>query len=430
MIALLFLPCASAATLEDAWTRAETEAAELVMATEQRVQSDQTTTAAWALLSPKLSLGGNYTLNQRETAFDPSKLFPSDVTDMIEQFTGEPLDMGDPLVINKKHYLDATLTITQPLFSAQTLSYLRSASAIRAAGRATETANRAQIRLGIARVYWGAAVAREGERIASEALDVAKAQADIAAAVVRAGNATAQAELQARIAVTRAERDLLAARARAATANEALARMTGLDADAPLELPTTPSVGPKTLDEALEAAEDRPEVRAADAQARAARLQATTADLGWLPRLDGRFIESWSQNTGFNGESTNWMLTVNGTWTVWDGGGRIADGNRAHSGARMAAAAAENAHDLVHADVVSAWEERARATAAAASAAQERAYAEENLRLANVALAAGTVSFVDAQAAALGLSAAKLSELSERMAADLAARTLIVAIGG
>lgn len=430
MIPLFTLQLAAAATLDDAWTQAETASAELVMATEQRVQSDQATTSAWALVGPKLTLGGNFTLNQRETAFDPSKLFPSDVTDLIEQFTGEPLDMGDPLVINKKHYFDANLTVSQPLFSAQTLAFLRSATAVRQAGRASEAANRAQIRLGIARVYWGALVAREGERIAREALDVAKTQADIAAAVVRAGNATAQTELQARIAVTRAERDLLAARARAATANEALARMTGLGADAPLELPVTPDVGPKSLDAALEAAADRPEVQAADAQARAARMQAATADLGWLPRVDGRFIESWSQNTGFNGESTNWMVTVNGTWMLWDGGSRIADGNRAHSAARMAAAGADDAHDRVHADVVAAWEERARATASAASAAQERSYAEENLRLANVALAAGTVSFVDAQAAALGLSAARLTELSERMAADLATRTLITAIGG
>lgn len=429
MIPLLTLHLAAAATLEDAWSKAETESAELVMATEQRVQSDQATTSAWALVGPKLTLGGNFTLNQRETAFDPSKLFPSDVTDLIEQFTGEPLDMGDPLVINKKHYFDANLAVSQPLFSAQTLAFLRSAKAVRQAGRAGETANRTQIRLGIARVYWGALVARQGERIAAEALEVAKTQADIAAAVVRAGNATAQTELQARIAVTHAERDLLAARARAATANEALARMTGLGADTPLEVPGTPAVGPKSLDAALEAAADRPEVQAADAQARAAQLQATTADLGWLPRVDGRFIESWSQNTGFSGENTNWMVTVNGTWTLWDGGSRIADGNRAHSAARMAAASADDAHDRVHADVVAAWEERERATASAASAAQERTYAEENLRLANVALAAGTVSFVDAQAAALGLSAAKLTELSEQMAADLATRALIAAIG-
>ncbi len=420
---------AAAATLEDAWSEAETHASELVIVKEQRVQTDQATTSAWAMLSPKLTLGGNYTLNQRETAFDPSKLFPTDVTDMIEQFTGEPLDMGDPLVINKKHYLDANLTISQPLFSAQTLPYLRSAQATRRAGRANEDAARAQIRLGVARVYWGALVARDGEKVAQEGVELAKQQAGIAAALVDAGQATEQTRLQAKIAVARAERDLLAAHARASTANEALQRYTSLDAATHLDVPVAPTLPFSTAEEALTASADRPEFLAADNQARAARLQAATADLGWLPRLDGRFIESWSQNTGFNGENTNWMLTLNSTWTLWDGGARIADSNRAHSAARMTEANADNLRETVRGEVVSAWTEYQRATAALASATEERGYAEENVRLANVSLAAGTISFVDAEAAALGLSAAKLTERSEQMAADLAARALLVAVG-
>ena len=422
-------PIAAAATLEDAWTEAETHASELVIVKEQRIQSDQATTSAWAMLSPKLTLGGNYTLNQRETAFDPSKLFPSELTDLIEQFTGEPLDMGDPLVINKKHYFDAYLTITQPLFSAQTLPYLRSAQATRRAGRATEEAARAQIRLGVARVYWGALVARDSEQVALEAVSLAKKQATIAGALVDSGQAAEQTRLQAKIAVARAERDLLAAHARARNANEALQRFTALDPTTHLDVPTPPTLPFLTLNEALTASAGRPELDAADNQARAARLQATTSDLGWLPRVDGRFTESWSENTGFNGEQTNWMMTVNGTWTLWDGGARIADSNRAHSAARMTAANADNLRETIHGEVVSAWEEYQRATAAVLSAQEERGFAEENVRLANVSLAAGAIAFVDAEAAALGLSAAKLTERAEQMSADLAARALLVAAG-
>ena len=46
---------AGAATLEDAWSEAETHASELVIVKEQRVQTDQATTSAWAMLSPKLT---------------------------------------------------------------------------------------------------------------------------------------------------------------------------------------------------------------------------------------------------------------------------------------------------------------------------------------------------------------------------------------
>lgn len=429
LVLTLTTPSAQAATLEDAWVQAETNASELVLATEQRVQTDQVKTSAWALISPKLSVGGNYTLNQRETSFDLSKLFPEELTTMVEQLTGEPLDMGDPLVINKKHYFDANLTVSQPLFVAQALPSLMGASATVRAGRASEDAARAQIRLGVARVYWGALVARNGEDVSRQGLELAKKQASIAGALVDAGQATEQTRLQAKIAVARAERDVLAAHARAATANEALARYTALDSETPLEPPAPPAIPVQSLEEALTASEGRPELRAAESQARASRLQATSADLGWLPRVDGRFTEAWSQNTGFSGESTNWMLTVNGTWTLWDGGARIADGNRARSAARMTEANADNQQEIVRGEVVSAWEERQRATAAAASAHEELGYAVENLRLANVSLSAGTISFVDAEAAAVGLSSAKLLELSERMSADLAARALLVAIG-
>ena len=368
-------------------------------------------------------------LNQRETAFDPSALFPQDVVDMIEAATGQPLDFGDPLVINKKHYFDANVTVTQPLFTTSAFPALLAAGAISHAGHATENAARAQIRLNVARVYWGALVAREGQKVANEAMELAQKQAEIAASRLTAGTATPQTELQARIAVARAHRDVLAANTRAATANEALARFTGVDADTGLETPITPSIPVSGLADAISAAADRPEIAAADGQARAARLQLASADLTWLPKVDGRFTEAWSQNTGFSGEPNNWMVMVTGSWTLWDGGYRLAEQNKAASNVRLTRANAENQREVVHSDVVSAWEEWHRAQASLESARQERGFAEENVRLSNVGFEAGTVSFVDAQAAAVGLSAARLTELSEEMSADIAARALLVAIG-
>ena len=181
--------------------------------------------------------------------------------------------------------------------------------------------------------------------------------------------------------------------------------------------------------DAISAAADRPEIAAADGQARAARLQLASADLTWLPKVDGRFTEAWSQNTGFSGEPNNWMVMVTGSWTLWDGGYRLAEQNKAASNVRLTRANAENQREVVHSDVVSAWEEWHRAQASLESARQERGFAEENVRLSNVGFEAGTVSFVDAQAAAVGLSAARLTELSEEMSADIAARALLVAIG-
>ena len=99
-----------------------------------------------------------------------------------------------------------------------------------------------------------------------------------------------------------------------------------LDTPAPREVPWA------TVDDALAAArEKRPELKAAREQALAAKATSTAAKLAWVPNVDGRFTQMWTENTGFNGENWNWMAVASATWVPWDGGFRVAEQARAAS---------------------------------------------------------------------------------------------------
>lgn len=427
---LALVATASALTLDEAWARARAESEEATMIEEARVQATVVRTQAWASLSPRVSVGGNFTLNQRETAMDLSKSFPEEVLTMIEQFTGEPVDFGDPLVINKKSYFDANITISQPLFNARAFPGVAGANALVRAGEAQAEAQLGQLQVGVATAYWGTLVTRRAAALADDAVVLSRRHAELAASLVKAGQATHQSELQARIAVARAERDQLAAASRRARTELVFAELVDVAPDTALSEPAPVEVPWASADDAWAAAQaHRPELAAAREQERAMQAQATAATLAWLPTVDGRFTEAWTENTGFSGEENTWILGVNASWVLWDGGYRLAENQRVASQKRQVAAAFDKAQSDAKVEVYASWEELQRARAARRTAERELELAEENLRIAEAAFKAGAGTLLDLDDARLGRDAAELAALGEAMNADLAARTLTRAVG-
>ena len=428
---LSLIGLASALTLEDAWKAVGADAQEAVILDEQRIQAGTIRTQAWATLSPKLSLNGNWTRNQREVALNMGGAFPPELLAMIETFTGEPLDLGDPTVIQKLSFFDANVSVVQPVFSARALPALQGALALDRAAEAQRDVGMGQLRLGVARAYWGVIVSREGAALANDGLALAKKHAETVGALVASGTATRQAELQAAMAVARAERELAGAEARRTQAETAFAALVEVDPAVVLETPEARSVDYADVDAALDAARSRrPELRAVRAQEDAARATALAAHLAWVPSVDARFTQAWTENTGFSGETSTWFFVLNASWTAWDGGFRIAEQERAASQRRMASAAVEKAAQDAEVEVRAAWEDHMRARRAFAAAERELALAEENLRLAEVSHAAGASTFLDLEDARMARDAARLSVVAERMGADLAVLTLRRAVSG
>jgi outer membrane protein TolC len=430
MMLLLLSSLASALSLEEAWQKAGAEGHETALIEEQRFQSGLMRGQALAALSPKVSLTGNWTLNQRETTLDFASNFPQEIVDMITQFTGSAPDFGEPTVINKKQYFDMNLSIVQPIFSGRAFPGLLSANRMVDAAEAQEIASKAQLKLGISRAYWGVLVAREGEKVAESSIQVAERQVKTAEALVGVGNANQATLLQAKIALSRAQRDLSAARGRRIQAEQAFANLTGLSADVELEVPTLPSLPYQSLEDALERAQqERPDLQVARQQELAARWQQTGSVLAWAPDINARFTEVLTQNTGFSGEKDAWMFVITGSWTLWDGGFRIVEGQRASSVLRQAQEARAKAEEDAALAVQVAWEERIRAADALEAVKAELSWAEENLRLAELSLAAGTLSVLDAESARLGRDGARTSLVVEKMNLDIATRSLLLATG-
>ncbi len=430
LLSICALASASPLSLEDAWSSAEQNSREVKLMQEVRLQNDTLKTQALALLGPKLVLGGNFTLNQRETTLDFASSFPPDMIALIESFTGEPVDFGEPLVINKKSYFDWNVSVVQPVFSGQALPLYKGAVATVKAGRATERTQLAQVRAGVAQAFWAVVVAREAERLSGDA--VVNAQKHLAQSELRVsvGTAAPQLSLQAEIAVARSERELAGAHANRVAAEIAFSNLTGLAKDAELSPPEPRALPYDSVEVAsAKALQQRGDVEAAGYQAVAAHAQQVGTSLSWFPSVDARFTEAYTQNAGFSGEPYTWQFVLKADWVLWDGGARVAAQNKAASMVRMAETAKEKTELDAQAEVSRLWEQHTRAKRAVAAVQRELELATENARLADVAFEAGSLSFLELEDARLGLAAATLTKMVETMNLDVSAVQLLAATG-
>ncbi len=429
-LALALLPARSQAapvTLEQAWQAASEHMPSLRLAEEGVVQARATRTQAGALLSPRLSAQGGYTINDKEIAFDPSEAFQ--VPDELKSFIDPESFSGEPIVIQQKRYFSGSATVVQPLFNASAPPLLRAAGRNLDAAEADAERARQQARAAVIRAFHGLALARESRRIAEEGVKLAETDLELARRQVASGAQPPRAEIQARLQLAEARRDLERARAAEVEAEEAFARLTGLPRDSD---PVVPETDPAPLP-AAEGAEarlaERPDVRARDRRAEATRLQARAETLGWLPTADARFTWSYSENTGFSDDPTLWMLVFQANWTLWDGGNRLARSRAQASAARVAEIQAEDARDQAEQELRTALAAARRADAAWRAAGEQVRLAEENLRQARAQFDSGAIGPLELDAARLAALRARLALASERANRELARVDLALALG-
>jgi multidrug efflux pump subunit AcrB/outer membrane protein TolC len=451
---------AAPVSLDEAIAAAMGDSVDVALARERTREQETLKGQAWALLSPKLSAQGTYTINQYEIALDPSTFGDAQAqvdgqadlfeaigasfgglsdpaapflaqgwADGADEIRSIEVDTGDPIVIQQKAAWAGNLSLVQPLFTASALPTLRGAYKTIDVAQLQEQRTLQQLRAGVTRAYYGLATSRQAALLAEQGLVSAKNHLELATRQVNAGLQPPRARIQAQLAVARAERDQAAASERVTSAELAFLRLTGLPRDSELTMPPPVEV-PTDLGEAVvRATTTRPDIQAADGRHRIADLTVTAKNLEWLPTLNGRFTYSYSENQGFQDEPTLWMVVLSADWTIWDGGLRIAQSKQYASQRRQAELAARQARDIAEEEVRVAWDGYQRATRALAATAGEVALAEENLRLAEEGLGAGSTTWLEVEDARLGLLQAQLSALNERVGRDLAAVDLQLATG-
>jgi multidrug efflux pump subunit AcrB/outer membrane protein TolC len=459
---------AAPVTLEQAYASAEAENIDLQIAIERRKQTDTLRGQAWALVSPKLQLGGSWTLNQFEQEIDftsqqaglydllgasfaltnPTAAFPDQATleamgadsatasqladqNLAALYTdiASELRNADPIVIQQKSFFAWNASVIQPLFNGRSLPTLRGAYKTMDAGRLQEHRTRQQIRAGVAQVYYGLLQAREAVALSKGAVESASNHKVLADRQIKAGLADRRAMLQAELSLSQANRDLASAEQRLDSAEVAFAETTGLPRDTEVVLPAEPPAPPELDGAVSQAMESRADVQSAELQTDIATFTRRAKLAEWAPTFDARFTYNWSENTGFVGENGYWMFVVSADWLLWDGGLRLAQAREEASKQRMARLNAQKVRDVAEREVRNAWLEYRRAVEALSSTEREVALATENLRMAETAQAAGTATWLELEDARLGLIRAQLSNLAERSARDLAAIQLQLAVG-
>ncbi len=418
----LLVPAAFALTLEEAWRLAETEGTDAALIERQAAAATTVRGQAAAALLPKVSLSAGYTINQYETTLDFSEMIPEEFAEFFPE--------SDPVVVNEKAFWSGSLTVVQPLFSGSAIPAWSAAQAQARAAEAQADASLDQLRVGVARAYWGTFVARERVRLATDGVARAEKYLALAETRERVGAGRAIDTAQAGVALARARREKVQAEAGRVEAEENLARLLGVETDVPLERPVPSQAGVDGAEAAATQVLDAPLVTAAEERAKAARQVRTATDLGWVPSVNGRFTEAFSENAGFSGHDWNWQLAITADWALFDGGFRIAKQREAAMNAQAASLAEERERAQATADARSLWAQLEAARQARVQAAEERALAERALTLAEASYELGALTFLDLWQTRQQRDGAELAELSADMQLDLAAITLRAKLGG
>jgi outer membrane protein TolC len=214
---------------------------------------------------------------------------------------------------------------------------------------------------------------------------------------------------RAEVDVANARVDLIRARNAERLARVALNTAMGIDVDVPTQVQDNLVYEPFTLDRAqarMEALRGRPEYRQAKLRADAAEAAERQAFRNFFPDITG--------SGTYGGVRTElaevWTLTLSLSWSIYDGGGRIAryreaKANTEAAKARVRATELDIAQELEQGQIsVEEAQERIQAAQAAVASAQE------NFRLAQGRFDAGVGTILELTDAQLALTQAQNTE--------------------
>lgn len=236
------IPSAEAATLDEAVVAAQARSHTVGFAHQQHLIAKARLEQARFTLLPSIYVSGAYTVNQYEITMDPTAWVP-------EEFAGALGEGGEPTIIQEKDYVSANLRVDQTLFDARTLPGLKAARENRNAAHYVELRAGTLLRAQVAQMAHGVQAAREATLLAKRGVAMAQVQLDLAEARKELGGSSRRDHLQAKLALSRAKRDLRSAEEAESGAELAFSQLTGFDRKERLDLK-----GSLVLPDALQAA--------------------------------------------------------------------------------------------------------------------------------------------------------------------------------
>jgi outer membrane protein TolC len=278
-------------------------------------------------------------------------------------------------------------------------------------------ATRLTVRAALVQAAWTAWAGDEIVAASERAVANARSQADSAKRLVEGGMAAPLSVLQAETSATRRESDLVQARSDRSRARIAVGVLLGRPDPVAIVMPPLPPAVPYDV-EALfqEALEQRPELRAQAAVTRSYEKQKSSALWRLAPTISASGSGQGQTVPYPTGDQWGWRVSVDLTWTLYDGGFRYGKADQADAQAAESRAAEQGTRLQVLQEVQNAARDVEVARQRLALARSERDTADAAAASARRGFGEGLTSSLDV------LSANEILYASEVQVAGASAR--------
>ncbi|MEC7987368.1 MAG: efflux RND transporter permease subunit [Myxococcota bacterium] len=401
----------------------------LQMAAQQTEQQRARRVQVLSALSPVLDVSSSYVINEQEISFNPSEMFPEIDTAALESslsFLPEEQraevasgfsnmfassEEIEPTVIQRERFFQAGFTLRQTLFSGSTLPGLRAANRMVDASLMDEARNTQQVKLQAAAAFYDLLLARKALALSDVNIKLVEGQKEDMERRVTAGAMNRRGQLQSELALAAAKRQRISTQQQLRSAEEAFVRLTGLPNSTVLKEEDAYEM-PSSQEECLALVSKRPDVMAAQHRIDAMRFTKIGWQRQWIPQVNALFNMTYNQNTGFNDDETPWYLSVNASWSLWDGGNRVGQIRELHSQQVSAALMKTQLEEQIVQEIKDGWQKVDASTARLQSLDRELLLAEENLTLVQREFDAGYSTWLDVDQARLMLMQTKFAQAS------------------
>jgi outer membrane protein TolC len=267
------------------------------------------------------------------------------------------------------------------------------------------------VRFETARAYWGQLLAAEALRTVRDGLETARAHARDAEARYKQETIALPDLLAARVRVAELEEEVILAESRLADAEESMSLVLDLDIAARV----VPRDSLRRLDAAyvadtlvVRALRERPDLRAVEYRADAARKGAVAARGPFWPRLDAYFSAELNSEKFLDHDGDSWTTGAMLTWDLFAGG-------RSHGGSREAQAQAAAATAMASFEKKRAEREVRQAFREVQAAGKRTEVAEAALEQATERLRITTLQYREGAATTTDLLDAQAGETQARL---------------
>ena len=298
--------------LEEAYQLAVVNEEQVAIAARELAKAKLLPWRAVALMTPRGDIGGAYSRNKDEIAFNA----PPEARGLF----------GGSSVIRPRNNWLSTFEVTQPLIEPSFFpSWRLGKDAVREEEERYEFTVRGVL-FGVAQAYYEVLRFEAQVKVAQDTLNLAQEELKRAHVRFRVGEVTKTDILRAEVAVERAGRALVVDRNRLKLARTVLARTVGLSETVGVLEPTPPpaveSAYAGLLDQAYA---QRQDLRAQNLAVRVANERKNLVLTRYFPQVDAQFSYPRLDPETFANRDEFWTLFVNLRWPLFDGGNRELD---------------------------------------------------------------------------------------------------------